>query len=137
MTTTTSSADVLFDTSVVIAIAGGRLTRIDERGAMSAVTLAELEFGVAQASGAVERTVRLRATHVARRLFRTLVVDDAVAREFGPLRAALRASGRRPGFADVLIAATALAHGLPLHTADQRQAAFPGVQTHLVALEGA
>ena len=46
--------------------------------------------------------------------------DGACARAFGLVAASLRASNRKPQALDALIAATALANGLPLYTANPR-----------------
>ena len=45
-------------------------------------------------------------------------MSDAVARAFGPVAADLRRAGRKPAAraCDALIAATAIANGLPLYT---------------------
>jgi predicted nucleic acid-binding protein len=53
--------------------------------------------------------------------FEALLFDSNSARAFGRLAPILRASGRKPrgaNLADYLIAATALAHDLPLYTLD-------------------
>ena len=50
----------------------------------------------------------------------TLDVTPAIARASGELRAARETSGRRVAMADMLIAATALAHGLTLVTRNVR-----------------
>ena len=57
-----------------------------------------------------------------------LPLDADVARAYGRLYAMMRGSGRtaRRRFADLLIAATALAHGLPLFT--RNPADFAGLE---------
>ena len=52
------------------------------------------------------------------RLFDPLAIDEGVARSFGRLAAAVASAGRRPrrGVMDILIAATAHAHGARLYT---------------------
>jgi toxin FitB len=83
---------------------------------LSVVTLEELVFGVARATPAARpRLARwLEALLEARPI--ALEVTPAIARVSGELRAAREARGRRVAQADMLIAATALAHGLTLVT---------------------
>lgn len=105
----------VLDTSVVLAddvdVLPGEL-------AISAVTLAELHFGVLVATDAAARAERLRRLSVLQRQFDPLPVDDAVAVSFGRLASAVAAAGRRPRTRalDLLIAATAHAHGARLYT---------------------
>lgn len=105
----------VLDTSVVLAddvdVLPGEL-------AISAVTLAELHFGVLVATDAAARAERLRRLSVLQRQFDPLPVDDAVAVSFGRLASAVAAAGRRPRARalDLLIAATAHAHGARLYT---------------------
>ena len=60
-------------------------------------------------------------------------IDSAVARAFGTISHAVKAAGRQPRSRamDLLIAATALAHGLPLYTRNGDD--FEGLQ-HLVEI---
>jgi predicted nucleic acid-binding protein len=87
---------------------------------LSVVTLEELAFGVARMKGREH-------AHLARWLDALLAarppildVTPAIARASGELRAAREARGRRVAMADMLIAATALAHGLTLVTRNVR-----------------
>lgn len=57
-----------------------------------------------------------------------LPIDRHIAGSYGRLRAQ---TGRKP-HNDLWIAATAIAHELVLLTADERQAALPGVDARLV-----
>lgn len=106
----------LLDTSVVI---GGVPAEVDE-AALSVVTLAELQFGIAVASGAAERQRRLARLGAISELFDPLPVDGAVATAWGGLAAAAQHAGRQPRrrAMDLLIAATAQVHGLVLVTRD-------------------
>jgi predicted nucleic acid-binding protein len=106
---------VVLDTSVVIA---SDVPFLDGELAVSAVTLAELHFGVLVAADSSARAERLRRLALVERLFDPLPVDEAVAREYGVLAAAVVHAGRQPRarVMDLLIAATARAHGARLYT---------------------
>lgn len=105
----------LLDTSVLIAtdvppLAGDL--------AISAASLAELHFGVMVTADPAVRAERLRRLSELQRTFDALPVDDDVAVSYGQLAAAVTASGRqaRSRVMDLLIAATAHAHGARLYT---------------------
>lgn len=85
---------------------------------ISAVTLAELSVGPLVAADASERAARQAHLQLAEATFDPLPFDAAAARAFGRVAAALRAVGRKPAARsyDAMIAAIALAHGLPLYT---------------------
>lgn len=104
----------VLDTSVVIA----NLDELDGDLAISAVTVAELHFGVLVAADPDIRAERLRRLSALQRQFHALPVDDAVAASYGRLAAAVAAAGRRPRARamDLLVAATAHAHGARLYT---------------------
>lgn len=89
--------------------------------AISMVTVGELEAGTLLARDAGERAERLRRLSLILRRVPVLPVDHAIASRYAELRAS---AGRQPSN-DLWIAATALAHGLRLVTADKRQAALP------------
>jgi predicted nucleic acid-binding protein len=104
----------VLDTSVLIA---GSLEALPGELAISAVSLAEIHFGVLVASDS-QRAARLRLLTALERSFDPLPVDDAVATSYGELAAAVVRSGPKPGprSFDLLIAATAHAHGARLYT---------------------
>ena len=107
----------VLDTSVVVATGVGRL---EGELAVSAATLAELHFGVLVAKEGTVRAERLRRLSVVEQRFEPLPVDEAVARSYGRLAAAVVQAGRkpRPRVMDLLIAATAHANGARLYTAN-------------------
>jgi predicted nucleic acid-binding protein len=86
--------------------------------AISAASLAELHFGILATEDADERSARLRRVSQVESFFAALPIDAAVAREYGRLAAATVYVGRQPRrrTMDLLIAATAVAHGASLYT---------------------
>jgi toxin FitB len=109
------SERAILDTSVVIA---DGVAPISGALAISAVTLAELHFGVLVAKTSSVRAERLRRLSVLQHHFEALPVDDVVSVSYGRLAAAVVDAGRRPRrrAMDLLIAATAHAHGARLYT---------------------
>jgi hypothetical protein len=91
---------------------------LDGELAISAITLAELHFGVLVANEQKVRSERLRRLLVVQRKFDALPVDDAVAASYGQVAAAVVDAGRQPRARsmDLLIAATAHAHSARLYT---------------------
>ncbi|MGQ0670633.1 MAG: type II toxin-antitoxin system VapC family toxin [Actinomycetota bacterium] len=59
-------------------------------------------------------------------------LDDPVARAFAEIDTAARRRRRPPRVVDALIAATAVAHGLPLYSQDRDFELMPGVELVLV-----
>jgi predicted nucleic acid-binding protein len=116
----------ILDTSVVIA---DPVAPIPGDLAISAITLAELNFGVLIAKSAEVRAERLRRLSLLQQRFDALPVDDAVAISYGRLASAVVDAGRQPRrrAMDLLIAATAHAHGATLYT--RNPADFTGVDT--------
>ncbi len=96
-------------------------THLPVEVAVSAVTMAELAAGPHATTEAAERARRQDRLQRAEATFDPMPVDAAVARAYGRVYAAVAAGGRkargRRAF-DLLIAATALAAGLPLYTRD-------------------
>ncbi len=125
MTETVGTPDrAILDTSVVIA---ENITPVPGVLAVSAVTVAELHFGVLVAKTSQVRAERLRRLSFLQQHFDALPVDEAVAVSYGRLAAAVVDAGRRPRrrVADLLVAATAHAHGARLYT--QNPADFAGL----------
>jgi tRNA(fMet)-specific endonuclease VapC len=109
----------LLDTSTVILL--GRLVDVEELPAhceISTITLAELSVGPHVATTSAERSRRQAHLQQAEADFDAIPFDDSSARAFGRVAASLRHIGRKPSARayDALIAATAIAHGLPLFT---------------------
>lgn len=105
----------ILDTSVVVAADIGPL---DGELAISAITLAEMHFGVLVAKERVVRAERLRRLLALQRSFDALPLDDAVAASYGHIAAAVVDAGRQPRARsmDLLIAATAHTHSARLYT---------------------
>ena len=107
---------LLLDTSILIR---GQVDPDDEV-AISAVSIAELHFGVLVAAGDDARALRLRRLAAIEDAFEPLPFDATAARECGRLHAAVLQRGgkpRRRAF-DLAIAATANVHGVPLLTSN-------------------
>ena len=115
----------VLDTSVVIAT---DVPPLEGELAVSAVTLAELHFGVLVAKDQNVRAERLRRLLLLQRMFDAIPVDDAVAASYGQLAAAIVETGRQPRARsmDLLIAATAHAHSARLYT--RNAADFVGLE---------
>ncbi|HRY11881.1 MAG: type II toxin-antitoxin system VapC family toxin [Candidatus Nanopelagicales bacterium] len=112
----------LLDTSVVVALSQVAAEQLPDEPLIGAVTLAELSLGPLVASDPAEAARRQLVLQQVEADFEPLPFDASCARAFGLVAASLRASNRkvRPRALDALIAATALAHGLPLFTANPR-----------------
>lgn len=105
----------ILDTSLLIAT---DVDPLEGELAISAASLAELHFGVLVTTDPAVRAERLRRLSLLQRTFDALPVDDDVATSYGQLAAAVVAAGRQPRsrVMDILIAATAHAHGARLYT---------------------
>jgi predicted nucleic acid-binding protein len=120
----------VLDTSAVIALAQGAPIALPEASAVSIVTLCELHHGVLTADDE-QRPVRLATLVMAETEFRPLVLDARTVPHYGRIMSAARRAGRRPGTNDVLIAATAAGHRLPVYTCDRDFVDFDGVEVVL------
>lgn len=119
----------VLDTSTVIQLSRLRdADALPEQPLITAITLAELSVGPLLATSEREREVRLAHLQQAEADFAPLPFDDRAARAFGTVAASLRRSGRKPAARayDALIAATALANGLPIYTSNVRD--FDGIE---------
>ena len=118
----------LVDTNVVSAAAPARpvppalVEWMDTHSAslfLSAVTVAEIEDGIAKSrrEGATRKSADLAAwLETVLHLYgdRVLAFDTAIARIAGAMSDRARGLGQAPGFADIIIAATAQHHGLTI-----------------------
>ncbi|WP_416210580.1 type II toxin-antitoxin system VapC family toxin [Frankia sp. Cas8] len=110
------------------------LSRIEDPASLpaepliTAVTLAELSVGPLVATTDGERAARQAHVQQAEADFDPLPFDAAAARVFGRVAASLRLAGRKPSARayDVMIAATALSHELPVYTCNP--ADFAGIE---------
>jgi predicted nucleic acid-binding protein len=111
--------NALVDTSVFIAREAKRPLRSDPptEVAVSVVAVGELRLGVLMAQDVETRHRRLATLELALSLD-PLPIDDRVADVWAGLVAGLRAQGRRMPLNDSWIAATAMAHHLPVVTQD-------------------
>jgi len=109
----------LIDTSVVIELESVDESQLPRESTISAVTLAELAAGPHATDDAAERARRQERLQRTETTVDCLPVDAHVARAYAHVYVAVASSGRkargRRSF-DLLIAATALAHDLPLYT---------------------
>ena len=102
---------------------------------ISAITLAEISVGPLVTDDEAERARRMAQVQQAEADFDPLAFDAAAARAFGQVASSLRRSGRKPAARalDALIAATAIANGLPLYTCDPDDfAGIEGLDVRLV-----
>jgi predicted nucleic acid-binding protein len=109
----------LLDTSVVIDLDRLDPLRLPVELAISAVTMAELAAGPHATDDPDERSRRQDRLQRAESAFDPLPFDHEAARAYGRIYAAVAAAGRKARGAravDLLIAAAALAAGLPLVT---------------------
>ena len=114
----------LLDTSILIAPDPGRLDELPVTAAISVITLGELHAGVLLARDESSREARRARLDSVRAVFAPLPVDEVVAERYGDVLAFARSAGRTTKASDLLIIATAAAHGRTLHTSDTRQAAL-------------
>lgn len=127
----------VLDTSTVILL--GRVAdpaSLPLEPAITAVTLAELSVGPLVAVDERERAARQAHVQQAEADFHPLPFDAAAARTFGRVAASLRRAGRKPAARafDAMIAATAIANGLPVYTCNP--ADFDGIdELTVVAVE--
>jgi predicted nucleic acid-binding protein len=119
------------DTSVVIDFPAAQVAEVADEVAVSAVTIAELQYSIAVASDPLVQMSRRRRVQVILDRFEVLPFDVATAEYYGALAGLVRQRGRdpRPRRMDLQIAATAARHGLLLLTRNGGD--FSGLQSAL------
>jgi predicted nucleic acid-binding protein len=119
----------LADTSVFVGLQAARFdaTRFANfEWGISAITLGELRLGVLQANGPEAAARRLSTYQLAQR-FEALAIDEPVSDAWALLVSQLRAAGRKVPVNDSWIAATAIAHGIPIVSQDADYDLMPGI----------
>ncbi len=109
----------VIDTSVLIDLEALDPAKLPAQMAISAVTLGELACGPHATTDEAERARRQDRLQRAEATFDPLPFDVVCARAYGRVYSAIAAAGRKARGAralDLLIAATAIAHELPLYT---------------------
>ncbi|MHB8287922.1 MAG: PIN domain-containing protein [Acidimicrobiales bacterium] len=108
----------LLDTSTVVLLERIAEGDLPTEANITAVTLAELSVGPLVAPDNAERAARQARLQQAENDFDPLPFDAEAARAFGRVAASLRQAGRKiqARSYDGMIAATAIANGLPLYT---------------------
>jgi tRNA(fMet)-specific endonuclease VapC len=101
---------------------------LPDRPMISAITLAELTVGPLVAASEGERAARLAHLQEAQADFDPLPFDADAARAFGRVAASLQQSGRKVTARayDAMIAAIAIANGIPLYTCNPGD--FAGIE---------
>ena len=126
----------LLDTSVVIDLHRLPVASLPARPAICTITLAELSAGPLVTDDPGRRAARQAQLQRVESVFDPLPFDLRSAREYGRIAGAIVANGRKARGArsvDLLIAAVALAHDLPLYTRNPRD--FAGLEC-LIELHG-
>ena len=120
----------LADTSVFVGFEADRFNAdqfANFEWGISAITLGELRLGVLQAKDPEAASRRLSIYQLAQR-FEALTVNESVADAWALLVSRLRAAGRKVPINDSWIAATAIAHHIPIVTQDADYDAMPDVE---------
>ena len=114
------SSEGLLDTCVVIDLARYDSASLPAVTYVSAITMAELSFGVALAKSAVDAAVRSQVFATTKAWVQPLPFDGEAAEKYGEMAALVLAAGRqpRPRRMDLMIAAIAVSRRLPLYTAN-------------------
>jgi len=126
----TAHERVLLDTSVVIDFPASAVAAHAATAAVSTITLAELSYGLHTGDPLVN-AAREQRYHWITNTFDPIPFDAYAARIYGALCANVRAIGRdpKPRRFDLLIAAVAVALGIPLVT--RNEADFGGIHNKL------
>lgn len=120
----------LADTSVFIGLQAERFDAdqfANYEWGISAITLGELRLGVLRAKEPEAASRRLSTYQLAQR-FEPLAVDESVANAWALLVSRLLTAGRKVPINDSWIAATAIAHHIPIVTQDADYDLIPDVE---------
>lgn len=125
----------LLDTSILIDFPAADVAQVADEVAVSAVTIAELYYGVGATDDLLEQVSRRRRVQVILDRFEVLSFDATTAEYYGALASLVRQRGRepRPRRMDLQIAATAVRHGLILLTRNGSD--FAGLESALVVVD--
>jgi predicted nucleic acid-binding protein len=125
----------LLDTSVIVDLDRLDASQLPEEVAISTVTLAELSAGPSATTDVSERARRQDRLQRTEAAFDPMPFDIRSARAYGRVHAAVVEQGRQPRrkFADLLIAATALAEDLPVVTRNGKD--FLGLEGLVTVIE--
>ncbi|WP_300604529.1 type II toxin-antitoxin system VapC family toxin [Trebonia sp.] len=120
------------DTSVIAALRLYDRSQFPDTIFITAITLGELSHGPHATDDPVKRAGRVGVLQHVEATFDPLPYDQAAARLYGQIAAAVRAAGREPHkrASDLMIAATAASNQLPLYTANPDD--FKGAETFVV-----
>jgi tRNA(fMet)-specific endonuclease VapC len=138
---------VIVDTSILVSIERGKITlgqfacaveQLQTSPALAAISLSELLAGVHRASNDVIRARREAQTESFLKRLPVLPFTEKVARVHARLDYFLEVRGLPVGAHDLIIAATALAHGASILTNDLRSfPRIPELPIHTVPLANA
>ena len=109
----------LLDTSIVVDLNKISRDELPLSSCISALTLAELSAGLAVAKDQHVRLARQHQLQLVESTIELVPFDAQCARMYAHITAAVQAIGRKtrgPRAVDLMIAATAMAHRLPLYT---------------------
>ncbi len=125
----------LLDTSVLIDFPAAQVAQVADEVAVSAVTIGELQYGVAVAPDPLTQMARRRRVQAILDRFEVLPFDVGVAEYYGALAGLVRQNGRnpRPRRMDLQIAATAARHSLTLLTRNGSD--FTGLESALAVVD--
>jgi toxin FitB len=125
----------MLDTCVLIDLPGIEPDLLPRAAAISSLVVAELAQGVAMSRDPVAVQLRSQRLSDVEGEFAVIPFDREAARRYGTLVAMTIRAGRdsRPHKTDLMIAATAAAHGLPLYTRNIKD--FKGLESAVTVVE--
>jgi tRNA(fMet)-specific endonuclease VapC len=117
----------ILDTNAVLLADRLSAAELPQIALITTITLAELSVGPLATNSPEERARRQIRLQEAEATFEAIPFDSAAARAYGQVATSLRHAGRKTTARafDALIAATALAHELPVYTCNPRD--FAGI----------